>query len=286
MCGTENLAPGLYVVATPLGHLGDLSPRAREVLSRAFCWAVESSSSAGRWLALLEPPRRPRVLSYRESSRDKDTVRILERLAEGDSVALLSDAGTPCISDPGWQLVDSVRQHDHPVYTVPGPCAAVSALSLAGFACRRFVFEGFLPASGKARREALGRLQDEPAPVVLYESPHRLLETLADLSRFEARPLYIGRELTKKFEESWRGCTSVAAVAWAEKRIQGEFTLVLGPQPPRSDSSERLPPESVAFLRSLQLPTKTTTAILKHFFPHASKKELYSLLLSGQDGST
>lgn len=276
---SETLEPGLYLVATPLGTLSDLSPRAREVLSRALFWAAESSASAGRWMRILNPSHRPRVLSYREASRAKDAETILHKLREGASVALFSDAGTPTISDPGWHLVDLVRQAGLPVWSIPGPCAAITALTSAGFPARRFVFEGFLPASGRLRREALERLQKEEASVVLYESPHRLLDTLEDLTKFsEPRPLYIGRELTKKFEESWRGDTARAAEMWRDKRIQGEFTLVLGPRAPQETSDGEVSRESLDFIRSLNLPTKTASAVLKHFYPGASKKELYALL--------
>ncbi len=274
----DALEPGLYLVATPLGNLGDLSPRAREVISRACFLASESSSAAGRWLQMLDPERKPRVLSYRDGSRDRDTARILELLAQGESVALISDAGTPTISDPGWHLVDQARQAGHPVWAIPGCCAAIVALTGAGFPSRRFRFEGFLPPSGRLRREALARLEAEEAPVVLYESPHHLLETLRDMAQYlTCRPLYLGRELTKKFEESWRGDTASAPEAWAEKRIQGEFTMVLGPRPQSDEPDTTLPKETVEFLRSLSLPSKTSAAILKHFFPSASKKELYAL---------
>ena len=280
MLSEEALAPGLYLVATPLGNLGDLSPRARETLSRASFLASESSSAAGHWLQLLDPQPRPRVLSYREASRDKDAALILRRLEEGAAVALISDAGTPAISDPGWHLVDLARQAGHPVWAVPGPCAAVQALSLAGFPCRRFSFEGFLAASGKARREALARLNREESPVVLYESPHRLLETLGDLATLDPRALFLGRELTKKFEEGWRGSTDAAVHAWREKRVQGEFTLVLGPRPAQAEEQMvKAPEESVSFVRSLGLPAKTSAAILKHFHPQLSKKELYGLFI-------
>jgi 16S rRNA (cytidine1402-2'-O)-methyltransferase len=219
------------------------------------------------------------VLSYREASRDKDAAIILQRLDEGAVVALISDAGTPAISDPGWHVVDLARQAGHPVWAIPGPCAAIQALALAGFPCRRFVFEGFLPASGRQRREALKRLNLEQAPVILYESPHSLLDTLNDLAQhLEPRPLYIGRELTKKFEESWRGSTADAGPAWKDKRVQGEFTLVLGAKARQQEAPAELPVESVGFLRSLDLPTKTATAILKHFYPTVSKKELYASL--------
>lgn len=284
MDADETLAPGLYLVATPLGNLGDLSPRAREVLSRASFWAAESSSSAGRWMQILDPPQRPPVLSYRDGSRDKDAAVILKKLEEeGATVALMSDAGTPCISDPGWHLVDLARQVGHPVHAIPGPCAAIQALALAGFPSRRFSFEGFLPASGRHRRETLQRLEGEEAPVILYESPHALLDTLADLAEhLSPRPLYIGRELTKRFEESWRGTTDGAPEEWKEKRVQGEFTLVLGPRPESASAEDAaIPAETIALIRSLNLPTKSATAILKHFFPSASKKELYALFAHG-----
>lgn len=274
----EALEPGLYLVATPLGNLGDLSPRAREVISRACFLASESSSAAGRWLQILAPEPKPRVISYRDGSRERDAARILQLLGKGQSVALISDAGTPTISDPGWHLVDQAREAGFPVWAVPGCCAAIVALTLAGFPSRRFRFEGFLPPSRRLRREALARLEAEAAPVVFYESPHHLLETLGDLaSHLTSRPLFLGRELTKKFEEGWRGDTATALAAWADKRIQGEFTLVLGPRPQSEEPDATLPAETVEFVRSLSLPSKTGAAILKHFFPAASKKELYAL---------
>ena len=285
MKAEERLAPGLYLVATPLGNLGDLSPRAREVLSRASFWAVESSSAAGRWLQILDPPKRPPVLSYRDGSRDKDAAVILKKLEqEGATVALMSDAGTPCVSDPGWHLVDLARKAGYPVHAIPGPCAAIQALTLAGFPLRRFCFEGFLPASGRHRRETLQRIDGEEAPLILYESPHALLDTLADLAEHLCpRPLYIGRELTKKFEESWRGTTDGAPQEWKGRRVQGEFTLVLGSKPKGVAAEDSvIPAETIALIRSLNMPTRSATAILKHFFPSASKKELYALF--AQDG--
>lgn len=271
----ESLEPGLYLVATPIGTLSDLSPRAREILSRALFWAAESSASAGRWMQILSPSPKPKVLSYREASRDRDAATILKALSEGSTVALFSDAGTPTVSDPGWHLVDKVRQAGHPVWSIPGPCAAIQALTLAGFPSRRFVFEGFLPNSGRHRRETLDRLKAESAPVILYESPHRLLETLQDFSDFGDRLLYVGRELTKKFEESWRGQCQEAHLAWADRRVQGEFALVLGPTEQVTQESA-VDPANLEFVRSLGLPTKTSIAIIQQFCPGASKKELYA----------
>lgn len=280
----QDLPPGLYLVSTPLGHLKDLTPRAREVLSRASHWAAESRDAAQRWKEILRDDfvadSVPHVLSYREASRDRDSQKILALLENGAVVALLSDAGTPTISDPGWQLVDLARQSGHPIYAAPGPCAAILALSMSGFPCRRFSFEGFLPASGRHRRETLDRLCSEEAPIIFYESPHRLLKTLEEISEiFTDRDLFVGRELTKKFEECWRGPISQAHEVWKDRRVQGEFTLVVGPRPPKEDLPRAIPPESLELLSSLALPTRTTSAILKHFFPDISKKELYALSL-------
>lgn len=271
------LASGLYVIATPLGNLGDLSPRAREVVSRASYWASESRAAAQRLKQVLSfelAGRRVGLLSYRESSRDGDAERILKLIDEGASVALMSDAGTPTISDPGWHLVDLVWERGYSVFGLPGPSAATLALSMAGFSARRYVFEGFLSTRNKERQEALKRIELECAPVVLYESPHRLLETLSFLSKLQTRPLYIGRELTKLFEESWRGDTSIAPIVWKDKRVQGEFTLVLGPKA-GLEIEDRLPQDSIEFIRTLKLSTKTSSEILKHFYPLASKRQLY-----------
>ena len=283
----DPLDVALYVVATPLGNLGDLSPRAREILSRASFIAVESRDVGRRWLEILKPEagdwQRPRLLSYRESSRDRDSEIILEHLHDGHSVALISDAGTPAVSDPGWELVDLVRRENLPVLAIPGPCAAVQALSMAGLPSRYFHFEGFLPASGSKRQARLGVLKSTTISCLLYESPHRLLDTLKALAEHcPERSLMVAREMTKRFEESWRGCTDTAPEVWKDKVLKGEFSLVLGPAGVDDSAPGQVNQESLAFLKSLDLPTKTATAILKHFFPEASKKAIYQSLL-GRD---
>ncbi|MCA9777704.1 MAG: 16S rRNA (cytidine(1402)-2'-O)-methyltransferase [Candidatus Eremiobacteraeota bacterium] len=269
-------------MATPLGNLGDLSERAREVLSRASFIAGESSQAVMRWLEILkqhnpESWQRPGVLSYRESSREKDARRILGKLAEGQSVALISDAGTPGISDPGWYLVREARLQERPVWPVPGACAAVAALSVVPFPTRRFHFEGFLPHSGKQRRAALERVTGCYDTVVLYESPHRLTTTLQELAEAcPERELFVTREMTKKFEEAWWGQAQTAPATWAEKTVKGEFTLVLGPQEEQTED-EVVSPQTVEFIRGLKLPAKTSAAIVRHFHPSISKKSLYGL---------
>jgi 16S rRNA (cytidine1402-2'-O)-methyltransferase len=278
----QELDPGLYLVATPLGNLGDLSERARDILSRASFIAGESSQAVLRWLEILKDRnsadwQRPGVLSYRESSRDKDARRILSHLAEQKTVAVVSDAGTPGVSDPGWYLVRQAREAGFPVWPVPGPCAAVSALSVAPFSARYFRFEGFLPHSGRQRNDALNRVAQDPETTVFYESPHRFLRTLESLSDLcPERELLVIREMTKKFEESWWGEVGAAVAAWESKTVKGEFTLVLGPGIEESEESV-VPGATIDFLKGLALPAKTSTAIIRHFHPNVSRKSVYSL---------
>jgi 16S rRNA (cytidine1402-2'-O)-methyltransferase len=286
--GNIDMPTGLYLVATPLGNLGDLSQRAREILSRASFIAGESRKVVLRWLEILGKDQepgwpRPGVLAYRESSRDSDASKILGLLRDGHTVALISDAGTPALSDPGWHLVDEARKEGHEVWPVPGPCAAVAALSASGFPTRRFSFEGFLPSSGRHRREALERMDKSLVPVVFYESPHRFLDSLKELAeQMPTREVFVARELTKKFEESWRGCLERAVDEWGAKTVKGEFTLVLGPREGDEDVSECLvSKESMDLVRELGLPTKQAVALLKHFYPEANKKELYRQLSQG-----
>jgi 16S rRNA (cytidine1402-2'-O)-methyltransferase len=284
----QPLSPGLYLVATPLGNLADLSDRAREVLSRASFIAGESSKVVLRWLEILAPwpNHKPGVLTYRESSRNADQKKILSRLEMGCSVALISDAGTPCLSDPGWQLVNSVREAGHSVRAVPGPCAAVSALALSGFPSRQFHFQGFLPASGRNRREALEAVTQMTCPVILYEGPHRFLQLLSDLAEREpGRPLFVAREMTKLFEESWRGTLAEATCDWPQKTLKGEFTLVVGPKKQETEKVTDVPRETLELVRGLKLPTKQASVLLKHFYPLANKKDLYRLL-SAEKGDT
>lgn len=275
----------LYLVATPLGNLSDLSPRAREVLSRACFIAGESKGVARRWLEILKPEEgewvRPGLLTYREASRDRDGRLILERLRQGRTIALISDAGTPAVSDPGWHLVDQAREEGIEVVAIPGPCAAVMALTVAGFPTRRFQFEGFLPSTGRLRREVLESFDRVKTPIVIYESPHRVLETLQDFTSLKERPLLVARELTKMYEESWRGSSRVAAEVWKARTVKGEFTLVLGPLAEVEEEEPQLDSDSLALVKGMGLPAKQATELLKHFYPAVSKKTIYRALHSG-----
>jgi 16S rRNA (cytidine1402-2'-O)-methyltransferase len=220
----------LYVVATPIGNLGDASPRALETLRAVELIACEDTRTTRTLLARYGIATR--TVSLHEHNERAASASLLDELRRGRSVALVSDAGTPALSDPGALLVSEAHREGVRVSPLPGANAAAAAVSVSGFAAAQFMFAGFLPAAPAARRKALQALE-LPWPVVFYEAPHRIAETLADLAeRFgPAREIVIARELTKKFEEVARLPLGSTA-AWLDERTQrrqGEFVLVLGP---------------------------------------------------------
>jgi len=223
--------PGrLILVATPLGNMGDLSPRAASTLAGADTIACEDTRRTRQLLRLagLDAPRLVAVHEHNEASKVDE---ILGRLSAGETVAVVSDAGLPGISDPGERLVRAAADAGYEISVVPGPSAAVAALVVSGLPTRRWVFEGFLPRKGAERRERLGAVAAESRTVVLYEAPHRLVATLAELARRcgGERRLAIVRELTKLHEQVWRGTLSAAVALETEPR--GEYVLVLEGRP-------------------------------------------------------
>lgn len=228
----------LVLVATPIGNLGDLSPRAVEALAGADVVACEDTRRTGR---LLEHAgvRAPRLLVVNDHTEPAQVRTVLELLDAGQRVAVVTDAGMPGISDPGERLVAAAAAAGHRVEVVPGPSAAVTGLVASGLPTGRFCFEGFLPRKGSGRRERLAALAAEPRTMVLYEAPHRVARTLADLAAAlgPSRKVVLARELTKLHEEVWRGPLS-AAVEWAEAHPpRGEFVLVVAgaPEAPPAD---------------------------------------------------
>ena len=214
----------LYVVGTPIGNLEDVTVRAARVLASVALVAAEDTRVTRRLLAHLEA--RPRVVSCNEHNWQRRLPSLLEALEAGD-VALVTDAGSPGISDPGAGLVAAIAEAGHEVVSVPGVSAVAAALSVAGFAADRFVFLGFLPRRGTERRAALEDAASLGQTLVLFEAPHRLKATLADIAEtLGDPPLAVCRELTKLHEEVWRGTASGALDYFAEPR--GEFTIVVG----------------------------------------------------------
>ncbi len=195
----------LFVVATPIGNLGDLTPRAREVLGRVDLVAAEDTRHTGRLLQSCGI--QARLMSLHEHNEEARAPELLQLLRDGRSVALVSDAGTPLISDPGFRLLQAAAQAGVTIRPLPGACAAVAALSAAGLPSDRFSFEGFLPAKGGPRRARLQSLAADPRTLIFYEAPHRLQSSLEDMqAAFGAeRPAVVARELTKAFETLYRG---------------------------------------------------------------------------------
>ncbi|WP_093663725.1 16S rRNA (cytidine(1402)-2'-O)-methyltransferase [Sphingomonas gellani] len=221
------LDPGLYIVATPIGNLGDLSPRAADILSRADLLAVEDSRVTAGLLRHIgvKRPMQP----YHDHNADQVRPALLARLAT-EAVALVSDAGTPLISDPGYKLVRDARAAGHMVVTIPGPCAAVAALTLAGLPTDRFLFMGFLPAKEKARADAVAEVATVRATLVLYESGPRLSACLSALATgLGDREAAVTREITKRFEEAVTGTLSALAARYENAPPKGEIVIVVAP---------------------------------------------------------
>lgn len=226
---SEITAGTLYVVATPIGHLGDLTPRARAVLGAVDAIAAEDTRHTAQLLAQFG--LRTPLLALHEHNEEQMAQKLVERLLAGQTLALVSDAGTPLISDPGYRLVRAARAAGCAVSPLPGACAAIAALCVAGLPSDRFCFEGFLPARPAARRERLARLVAETRSLVFYESAHRIEETLADLvAIFGAdREASLSRELTKRFESLLGPDLGRIAQALAvdPNQRRGEFVLVV-----------------------------------------------------------
>jgi|SRR5215213_2041116 len=232
----ERLAPGLHVVATPIGNLGDLSPRAADTLKRADRILAEDTRVTAKLLAHIGA--KTPMHRYDDHTSEADRDRIVATLGE-QAVALVSDAGTPLISDPGYKLVRAARAAGYAVHTVPGPSAAIAALSLAGLPTDRFLFLGFLPAKAKARADAIAEVAGIRASLVLYESGPRLGEALAALGQgLGNRDAAVARELTKLHEECVTGTLAELASRYEDAAPKGEIVIVVGPPAEAAEATD------------------------------------------------
>jgi 16S rRNA (cytidine1402-2'-O)-methyltransferase len=247
------VAPGLHVVATPIGNLGDITLRAIEVLKHVDLIACEDTRVTGRLLKAhgIETPMFP----YHDHNAERVRPVLIERLQRGEKMALVSDAGTPLVSDPGFRLVRECIARGIPVVPLPGPSAALAALMAAGLPTDRFLFVGFLPAKTAARRAALAELAPVRATLVIYESPHRLAAALADMAKaLGAREVAVARELTKMFEEVRRGALAELADHYAAApEPKGEIVVVVGPPAPEPPREEALDEALGAALAAMSL---------------------------------
>ena len=282
----SNSAGTLYVVATPIGNLEDISARARRVLREVALIAAEDTRRSSRLLQHFGIAT-PLAACHEHNEREEGS-RFLGRLQAGDDVALISDAGTPLISDPGYHLVRQARAAGIRVVPVPGACALIAALSAAGLPSDRFIFEGFLPAKAAARRARLELLKEESRTLIFYEAPHRILECLADLATvFGAeRPALLGRELTKTFE-TLQGLPLEQLHAWVEadgNQQRGECVLVVaGWEAPQGEEAVNAEALRVLDLLLGELPVKRAAALAAEI-TGVRKNLLYQLALERKAG--
>lgn len=274
----------LYIVATPIGNLGDLGARAREVLATADVIAAEDTRHSGRLLnhlGIATP-----MLALHEHNEARMVPALLERLATGQRIALVSDAGTPLLSDPGYHLVRAAHQAGHRVSPIPGPSALLAALSAAGLPTDRFAFEGFLPARAAARRKRLEVLAAEPRTLVFFEAPHRLLDTVRDLAAAfgGGREAVLARELTKLYE-TVHGDRLDALVTWLEanpEQLRGEAVLVVhGAEPPAEQGLDAESARTLAILAAA-LPPRQAAALAAEI-TGLKKNFLYQYLVKADD---
>ena len=240
----------LYLVPTPIGNLGDISLRCRETLENADFIAAEDTRVTLKLLNHLGIKKN--LVSYYEHNKATQGSRIVERILAGETCALVSDAGSPAISDPGEDLVKQCAAAGIPVCAIPGPCAAITALSISGQATGRFCFEGFLSTAKKSRREHLDALRKEQRTMIFYEAPHKLLTTLTDLREVFGgdRPISLCRELTKLHEEVVRTTLAEAVTRYTETPPKGEFVLIIAGAPAEQQEA---PSETDAAARVSQL---------------------------------
>jgi 16S rRNA (cytidine1402-2'-O)-methyltransferase len=276
----------LQVVATPIGNLADLSARAREALSSADVIAAEDTRRT-RVLLTAIGIARP-LVSLHEHNESQRTPELLARLAAGETIALVCDAGTPLLSDPGLELVQRAARAGFEVHAIPGPSAITSALAVAGLPTDRFCFEGFLPSRERERRTALAALAHEPRTLVFFEAPHRIVRTLADMAAEfgAARPAAVARELTKAHETIYRGTLQeLLARAQADENFQrGEITLVVhGATAPTAGVDGQLLRRTVELL-SQELPPGRVAAIAAQL-TGATRAAAYALATRGASAS-
>jgi 16S rRNA (cytidine1402-2'-O)-methyltransferase len=274
----------LDIVATPIGNLGDLSPRAKQALAEADIVAAEDTRHT---LGLLQSigVARP-LVSLHEHNETRRVPELLARLEDGAVVALVSDAGTPLLSDPGFELVSLAARAGIEVRAIPGPSAITAALAVAGLPTDRFCFEGFLPARARERRERLAALVDETRTLVFFEAPHRIAESLADLAAAmgSEREAVIAREITKAHETIYRGTLAqLAERAQSEANLaRGEITLVVHGASPAEKRGETLQLERVAMLLAKELPPGKAAALAAQI-TGTRRSDAYALIVGEGD---
>ena len=274
----------LYLCATPIGNLQDITLRVLECLKKVDLIAVENMERSRKLLSFYDI--NASLISYRESNREKISRVILEKLKQGAHVALITDAGMPAISDPGYYLINLLLEKNISFTVLPGPSAVLTALVMSGFPARRFVFWGFLSRKRGALRKELEEIAEEEKTVVLYESPHRLKTTLAEMaSILEDRPLAVCRELTKKFEEIHRGSAEELFNSFKQRPPRGEITIVVSPRKrPKGNLSNLKGECEKELLREIKKGEHPTEAVKKVAQKLSlNRNEVYNILVKLKD---
>jgi 16S rRNA (cytidine1402-2'-O)-methyltransferase len=275
------MAGTLYVVATPIGNLSDLSARAAETLGKVAAIACEDTRQTRKLLNHLSIDR-PLVAFHEHNERER-SAELVARLTAGESLALVSDAGTPLISDPGYRLIDAALEAGIAVVPIPGPCAAIAALSASGLPTDAFYFGGFLPPKATQRRKLLESLRSLEATLIFYEAPHRIVECVEDIeAALGNRNIVLAREITKMYEEFLRGTAGeLSATLKTRDSIKGEFTVLIGKATEAADLDSRPVEEAVAELESQGMPRMEAikTVARDRGLP---KREIYRLISSRQ----
>lgn len=269
------LPSGLHIIATPIGNLGDLSPRAADTLRNADRILAEDTRVTGKLLAHIGA--KVPMSRYDDHTSEADREWIVGRLGE-ESIALVSDAGTPLISDPGYKLVRAARAAGHAVHTVPGPSAVIAALTLAGLPTDRFLFLGFLPAKAKAKRDAIAEIANVRATLAIYEAGPRLGETLVALAdQLGPREAAIAREISKLHEECVTGTLTELAQRYADAPPKGEIVIVVGPTPEAAEASDEELDAALDQALSRQSPSRAAAEVAERL--RVPRKRAYARAL-------
>ena len=277
---TEPQPGTLYIVGTPIGNLEDITYRAVRVLQNVDLIAAEDTRHTGKLLHHFQV-KAPQI-SYHDHNRHSRHPEILEHLTAGKAIALVTDAGMPGISDPGYELVIACIEANIPVVPIPGVSAVTTAVSASGLPSDRFIFEGFLPVKGQERISRLDSLTSEARTIIIYESPHRLQQTIKDLTKVLGieRKIVLARELTKLYEEFWRGTLEEAATQLKNKEPQGEYTLVIAGTPDALPYLSAIEIESELKAIMLQKVSRSQASRQLAKVTAHSRQELYQVALT------
>lgn len=275
------LRNGLYIISTPIGNLQDISPRALDILREAEIIACEDSRVSKKLFALLGISLNKKFISYEDHSEEQKAQYIVDLIEQGNAIALISDAGSPLISDPGYKLVRLCRKQNVYVTAIPGACAVITALQLSGLPTNRFMFAGFIPNKDKARTDLFCELKNIDTTLVFYETAPRLLKTLATASEvFADREIAVARELTKMYEETVCGTIEEVINHFEQNEPKGEFVLMIAPPAEKQNSIADV--RGILRMRLQETSLKTAVKEITEQYK-LNKNEVYALALELKD---